>query len=178
MCGPSFSIASVPQRILVYGVTGSGKTTFAARLAEKTGLPWHSVDDLTWEPGWVEVPPDEQRRRIGAICSGQQWILDTAYSKWLDVALCRVQSSSSLWTTRDGYRSAGSCAAAFCVPLTIAPSATATQSRSASCYPVTRSSYGTSAPLHANDSASRSGPQTGRARQSCASTRSLPPGSA
>jgi adenylate kinase family enzyme len=91
MCGPSFSIASVPERILVYGVTGSGKTTFAARLAEKTGLPWHSVDDLTWEPGWVEVPPDEQRRRIGAICSGQQWILDTAYSKWLDVVLSRAE---------------------------------------------------------------------------------------
>jgi adenylate kinase family enzyme len=46
---------------------------------------------LTWEPGWVEVPTDEQRRRIGAICAGQRWILDSAYSKWLDVALGRVE---------------------------------------------------------------------------------------
>ncbi len=81
----------VPERILVYGVTGSGKTTLAARVAEKTGLPWHSVDDLTWEPGWVEVPIDEQRRRIGAICAGERWILDTAYTKWLDLALSRVE---------------------------------------------------------------------------------------
>jgi adenylate kinase family enzyme len=51
----------------VYGVTGSGKTTLAAQIAERTGLPWHSVDDLTWEPGWVEVPVQEQRRRIEAI---------------------------------------------------------------------------------------------------------------
>jgi adenylate kinase family enzyme len=81
----------VPERILVYGVTGCGKTTLAALLAERTGLPWHSVDDLTWEPGWVEVPVDEQRRRIASICEGRQWILDTAYSKWLDLALARAE---------------------------------------------------------------------------------------
>jgi adenylate kinase family enzyme len=81
----------VADRIFVYGVTGSGKTTMAARIAERTGLPWHSVDDLTWEPGWIEVPPEEQRRRVAAICAGEQWILDTAYGKWLDVPLARVE---------------------------------------------------------------------------------------
>ncbi len=82
---------TAPERILVYGVTGAGKTTLAARLAQQTGLPWHSVDDLTWEPGWVEVAPDEQRRKIEAICAGQRWILDTAYSRWLDIALARCE---------------------------------------------------------------------------------------
>lgn len=78
------------NRILVYGVTGSGKTTLAARIAERTGLPWHSVDDLTWEPGWIEVPVDEQRRRIQRICAGDRWILDTAYSQWIDVPMARL----------------------------------------------------------------------------------------
>jgi adenylate kinase family enzyme len=63
----------------------------AARLSALTGLPWHQVDDLTYEPGWVQVPDDEQRRRIEAICAGESWILDTAYSKWIDVPLARVQ---------------------------------------------------------------------------------------
>jgi adenylate kinase family enzyme len=81
----------VADRILVYGVTGSGKTTLAAQIAELTGLPWHSVDDLTWEPGWVEVPLAEQRARIAAICAGQRWILDTAYGKWLEIPMARVQ---------------------------------------------------------------------------------------
>jgi adenylate kinase family enzyme len=81
----------VPDRILVYGVTGSGKTTLAARVAEQTGLPWHSLDDLTWEPGWVEVPAEEQRRRVEAVCAADQWIIDTAYSKWIDVPLARVE---------------------------------------------------------------------------------------
>lgn len=79
------------RRILIYGVTGSGKTTLAARLSAVSGLPWHSVDDLTWEPGWKVVPLDEQRRRIGAICAGEEWILDTAYGKWREIPLARTE---------------------------------------------------------------------------------------
>lgn len=79
------------ERILVYGVTGSGKTRLAERLSVATGIPWHSVDDLTWEPGWIAVPEDEQRRRINAICNEERWVLDTAYGMWLGVPLARVE---------------------------------------------------------------------------------------
>jgi adenylate kinase family enzyme len=79
-----------PRRILVYGVTGSGKTTLAAGIGERLGLPWHSVDDLTWEPGWVEVPKDVQRERIAAICAGPAWVLDSAYGSWLELPLRRA----------------------------------------------------------------------------------------
>ncbi len=79
------------ERILIYGVTGSGKTTLARQVGERTGLPWHAVDDLTWLPGWVAVPDEDQRRRIAAICAGERWVLDTAYGTWLDLPLERVQ---------------------------------------------------------------------------------------
>lgn len=79
------------RRILLYGVTGSGKTTTAGRLSRLTGLPWTEADSLTWEPGWVQVPEEEQRRRITEICAADSWILDTAYSTWVDVALARAQ---------------------------------------------------------------------------------------
>ena len=79
------------DRVLIYGVTGSGKTTLAQNVAERTGLPFHSVDDLTWEPGWVGVPAEEQRRRIAEICAGERWILDSGYSTWVDVVLARVE---------------------------------------------------------------------------------------
>jgi adenylate kinase family enzyme len=78
------------SRVLVYGVTGSGKTALAARLSAATGIPWHHVDNLTWEPGWRQVPVEEQRRRIAEICAGDRWILDTAYGTWLDVPLARA----------------------------------------------------------------------------------------
>ena len=78
------------DRVLIYGVTGSDKTTLAQRVAERTGLPFHSVDDLTWKPGWIGVPAEEQRRLIASICTGERWILDSGYSTWLDVVLARV----------------------------------------------------------------------------------------
>lgn len=76
--------------MLVYGVTGSGKTTLAARLAERIGSPWFSIDDLMWLPGWQEVPAQEQREHVLTICAGERWILDTAYGKWLDIVLARA----------------------------------------------------------------------------------------
>lgn len=79
------------RRILVYGVTGAGKSTLAARLSEVTGISWHSVDDLTWEPGWVTVPEDEQRLRIAALCARPCWILDSAYGSWLEIPLARSE---------------------------------------------------------------------------------------
>ena len=81
---------SGPHRILVYGVTGSGKSTLAGRIGERLGLPYHAVDDLTWEPGWVQVPVDEQRRRIADICAGDRWVLDAAYGWWTDIPLARA----------------------------------------------------------------------------------------
>ena len=79
------------RRILVYGVTGAGKSTAAARISEATGIPWTSVDDLTWEPGWVMVDPTEQRRRVAQVCAGEAWVLDTAYGMWAEVPLGRAE---------------------------------------------------------------------------------------
>jgi adenylate kinase family enzyme len=84
-------VTSTPERIVVYGVTGSGKSTLAARIAERTGLPYISADDLSWQPGWVPVPDEEQRRRIAEVCAGERWVLDAAYGKWRDLVLARTQ---------------------------------------------------------------------------------------
>ena len=79
------------RRVLVYGVTGSGKSTLAEQIAERTGLPCHLVDELTWRPGWVPVPAEEQRAIFQAICATDDWVLDTAYGSWRDVALARAE---------------------------------------------------------------------------------------
>ena len=78
------------HRILVYGVTGSGKSTAAQIIAARTLLPLTLADELTWAPDWVPVAEDEQRRLFAAVAAQDRWVLDTAYGAWLDVVLPRV----------------------------------------------------------------------------------------
>lgn len=78
------------RRIVVYGVTGSGKTVLAQRVAEQLGLEPVSVDDLCWLPGWVQRTEEEQRRLLSGVCAGERWVLDSAWGVWADVALSRA----------------------------------------------------------------------------------------
>ncbi len=78
------------RRILVYGATGSGKSTMAQALSELAGIPWTSVDDLCWRPGWVAVPPSEQLAHFDALTASDSWILDAAYPAWRHLAYERA----------------------------------------------------------------------------------------
>src|SRR3989454_12597016 len=49
------------KRVLVIGTGGSGKSTVARRLAQRTGLPLIHLDAHYWRPGWQPTPPDEWR---------------------------------------------------------------------------------------------------------------------
>lgn len=80
------------SRVLFYGVTGSGKSTAAVRLGEQRGLPVHLVDEeIGWLPAWRERDPEEQRAIAAALTRGERWVLDSAYGRWLDLVLPRVQ---------------------------------------------------------------------------------------
>jgi adenylate kinase family enzyme len=88
---PRATEPSSAQRILVYGVTGSGKSTAAARIAARTGLPLTLADELTWQPGWVLVDEARQREVFAEVAAQDRWVLDTAYGSWLDLVLPRAQ---------------------------------------------------------------------------------------
>ena len=91
--GQGVAIGTVrARRVLLYGVTGSGKTTLARQISEVTGLPWHSGDDeIGWLPGWVERDIDEQRELVERIAASDAWVLDTAYGRWRDLIEPRAQ---------------------------------------------------------------------------------------
>ncbi|MDZ4370930.1 MAG: hypothetical protein U1C74_05855 [Phenylobacterium sp.] len=65
------------MRVAVIGSSGSGKTTFAARLAAARNVPHIDLDAITWQPGWValhETDPDEFLRRCQAAMAGDAWV--------------------------------------------------------------------------------------------------------
>jgi adenylate kinase family enzyme len=81
----------LPDRVLVYGVTGSGKSTAALAIGARTGHPVTLVDELTWLPGWVPVEASRQRELIAEVVAGERWLLDSSYGDWLGFVLPRVE---------------------------------------------------------------------------------------
>ena len=73
------------QRVVVVGVTGVGKTTFASALSERLGLPHIELDSLYWQPHWTPCDPDDFRARIVAEVARSGWVIDGNYSATRDL---------------------------------------------------------------------------------------------
>ena len=63
------------QRVLVAGITGAGKTTFARELARRADLPFHEIDALYHGPGWQPLPTFVDD--VARIAAGERWVFDS-----------------------------------------------------------------------------------------------------
>lgn len=68
-----------PQRILVLGSGGSGKTTFSRQLAATTQLPLYHLDALYWKPGWSAPDKAQWQRKVAELVEQPRWIMDGSY---------------------------------------------------------------------------------------------------
>ena len=73
------------RRINVVGVSGSGKTTYAQRVAERLDIPYIELDALFWGPNWTESPRDEFRSKVEQVVKGEKWSIDGNYSRVRDI---------------------------------------------------------------------------------------------
>jgi adenylate kinase family enzyme len=67
------------KRVVVVGPPGSGKSTVAAKLSARTGIPHTEMDSLWWEPNWTEVGADVLKQRLQPLVDRDEWILDGNY---------------------------------------------------------------------------------------------------
>lgn len=65
------------RRVLVAGSSGAGKTTMAAALAERLGLPHTELDALWHGPGWVPRP--EFGADLEAMLASGRWVTEYQY---------------------------------------------------------------------------------------------------
>ena len=83
---------SVGRRVLVDGMMGSGKSTFARTLGATTGLPVIHLDLHYWRPGWVRPTDDDWREQQRSLLSGDAWIVDGNYNETLPLRLERAET--------------------------------------------------------------------------------------
>lgn len=67
-----------PRRVVVAGVSGSGKTTFAARIARVTGGAHTEIDALFHGPGWT--PRATFLDDVRTLVEGEKWTTEWQYS--------------------------------------------------------------------------------------------------
>jgi adenylate kinase family enzyme len=72
------------RRVSVVGNSGSGKSTMAAALARRLGVPHVELDGLKHQPGWTELSRDEFAARVRTAIAADGWVIDGNYSEVRD----------------------------------------------------------------------------------------------
>ena len=69
------------KKVIVLGCSGSGKSVFARRLQERTGLPLICLDNLWWKPDRSHISRDEFDAVLAEVLRTDAWIIDGDYSR-------------------------------------------------------------------------------------------------
>lgn len=84
-----------PERVLVAGVTGSGKTTLARRLAEIWKLEHIEIDSLFHGPDWTPRP--EFLNDVRAFAATDRWITEWQYTSKGTDEVMTPRAQLALW---------------------------------------------------------------------------------
>ncbi len=64
------------KKIVVVGVSASGKSTFTKKLAHKLNLPAIFIDSIMWKPKWEYIGDEETTKKLDGVSSGPEWIIE------------------------------------------------------------------------------------------------------
>ncbi len=80
------------ERVIVIGCPGAGKSTFAKRLRDITGLPLCHLDMIWHKPDRTYVEREEFDAALSKVVAEPRWIIDGNYSRTLDMRLERCDT--------------------------------------------------------------------------------------
>jgi adenylate kinase family enzyme len=98
---------AAPSRIVIVGGPGTGKTTLAAGLAKRTGLPVTHLDDIAREGGGrgPERPPELRAADVQRVALAREWIAEGVHFRWIGPLLDRADVV--VWLDHVGARRSG-----------------------------------------------------------------------
>ena len=78
------------KKVIVIGCPGSGKTTFAEKLSNKTGLSLYHLDAIWHRADRTHISRDEFDARLSELLALDEYIIDGHYSRTLErrIAAC------------------------------------------------------------------------------------------
>lgn len=75
------------RKVIVIGCPGAGKSTFARKLRDATGLPLYYLDMLWHKPDQTNVSREEFEAQIKELVQRDQWIIDGNYLRTMELRL-------------------------------------------------------------------------------------------
>ena len=82
------------HRVAIIGNGGGGKSTLAIRLSRAFDLPYHPVDPIQWQPGWVHAPQEVIAAWHTAVLPQDRWIID-GWGSW-DLICARFTAADTI----------------------------------------------------------------------------------
>ena len=79
--------ATKPNRILVIGCPGSGKSTLSRKLKEKTNLPLCHLDMIFWNEDKTTVDQETFMNRLTKVVESEKWIIDGNFSTTMELRI-------------------------------------------------------------------------------------------
>lgn len=75
------------QKAIVIGCPGAGKSVFARKLRDRTGLPLYYLDMIWHRPDRTNISAEEFDGALAAILRQERWIIDGNYLRTLEQRL-------------------------------------------------------------------------------------------
>lgn len=75
------------KKAIIIGCAGSGKTTFAEKLRDKTGLPLYYLDAIWHRPNKTHIKSSEFDIKLMEIMLTDEWIIDGNYQRTIETRL-------------------------------------------------------------------------------------------
>lgn len=72
------------NKIIIIGSPGAGKSTFARKLRDITGLPLHYLDMIYHKSDKTTIPREEFDAKLEEILTSEMWIIDGNYQRTIE----------------------------------------------------------------------------------------------
>lgn len=74
-------MVNLGKKIVIVGVSASGKSVLTRKLADITKLPAIYMDAIMWNSGWNYIGDEETVKKLNEVSSGKEWIIEGYISK-------------------------------------------------------------------------------------------------
>lgn len=88
-------ISILGRRIVIIGMTASGKSTLAGQLARLLAVPHVELDSIVNGANWVDVSNEEFHARAAEALNGDGWVVDGNYRVVRDLTI--GQADTVIW---------------------------------------------------------------------------------